>query len=281
MLNREFLESKTNEWLDQASEDLSNRIERLMNGNNLTIEGLSEKVDVSVDEITAVLHGDIDSVSIASIIRLMFAVDVALSAMPITPFGRPNFTTMNTIDFCEDESDEETNDEEVSDVEEDDEQPIENRQQPMFRQPFGSRPDSSPRMTENPYNNLCVDDLKTIICRNLWDTELDIDNASRQDLIDFIMHKEECFAHRREAHDDGRSSNHVSGHNVRLGRMRPTTVQTNGGGLTMVRETTPLGHQAEATNQTNRISNDRDLIEAIIDAAERDPRLAERISRLV
>lgn len=281
MLNREFLESKTNEWLDQASEDLSNRIERLMNSNNLTIEGLSEKVDVSVEEIIAVLHGDIDSVSVASVIRLMFAVDVALSAMPITPFGRPNFTTMNTIDFCEDESDEETNDEEVSADDVEDEEPIEDRHEPTFGERFGSRPDSPARMNENPYNNLCVDDLKTIIFRNLWDTELDIDNASRQDLIDFIMHKEECFARRREEHNDCRNSNHVSGHNVRLGRMRPTTVQTNGGGLTMVRETTPLGHQAEATNQTNRISNDRDLIEAIIDAAERDPRLAERISRLV
>lgn len=281
MLNREFLESKTNEWLDQASEDLSNRIERLMNSNNLTIEGLSEKVDVSVEEIAAVLHGDIDSVSVASVIRLMFAVDVALSAMPITPFGRPNFTSMNTIDFCDDESDEETNDEEVSADDAEDEQPIENRHQPMFRQSFGSRPDSPARMNENPYNNLCVDDLKTIICRNLWDTELDIDHASRQDLIDFIMHKEECFARRRDVHDEGRNSNHVSGHNVQLGRMRPTTIQTNGGGLTMVRETTPLGHQAEAINETNRFSNDRDLIEAIIDAAERDPRLAERISRLV
>ena len=56
-----------------------------------------------------------------------------------------------------------------------------------------------------PYHSMPIEGLKSIIRRNIWDSEIDLNRATRNELIDFILDKERIFAERNNL-DGGLSS---------------------------------------------------------------------------
>ena len=95
-----------------------------------------------------------------------------------------------------------------------------------------------------PYDKLDNEELRQVIRRNLWSSEIDLITATRNDLINFLLHKEEQFAEHRA-----------------------NTVQTN---------TNSQRHEDVSHNVDDKYAP---LIRAMFSAAENDPRLAEQIRK--
>jgi len=54
------------------------------------------------------------------------------------------------------------------------------------------------RAEENPYSNISRGDLVNIVRQNIWDGEIDVDNASQEELAAFVANKERIMRQRAE-----------------------------------------------------------------------------------
>lgn len=271
MLSREQMSRERNRWIEHASSDLKNNIESLMERENMNEEEISNRIGVSVEAIFDVLDGDISQIKVEELAIMFIACNLAFCVTPMrnapiggtmghpmgSPMGERNVVPQGGSRPIEPSPFFDEN--EDSDEDRDEEQDVTDR--PLF---------DGPADEDNPYRNLSIDDLKNIIYRNLWDTELDINHSSRQDLIDFIMEKERRFAQQHES---------------RIGNGRV------GNGTTVaqrpVRGSEPFSRAVAAapTEHVSRVRCGKDgkfdsVIDAILNAAERDPRLAEQLRKI-
>lgn len=120
---------------------------------------------------------------------------------------------------------------------------------------------------ETPYDSMTAEQIKNIIQRNLWASEIDLAHATREELIDFLINKENQFAeqsrHREEPHA--------------AQAPRPAVSRAEQSRL----HAAPRHERVEAHPQ-NEVSEDNPfagLINAMFAAAENDPRLAEQIRK--
>ena len=120
---------------------------------------------------------------------------------------------------------------------------------------------------ETPYDSMTAEQIKNIIQRNLWASEIDLAHATREELIDFLINKENQFAeqsrHREEPHA--------------AQAPRPAVSRAEQSRL----HAAPRHERVEAHPQ-NEASEDNPfagLINAMFAAAEHDPRLAEQIRK--
>ena len=120
---------------------------------------------------------------------------------------------------------------------------------------------------ETPYDSMTAEQIINIIQRNLWASEIDLVHATREELIDFLINKENQFAeqsrHREEPHA--------------AQTPRPAVSRAEQSRL----HAAPRHERVEAHPQ-NEASEDNPfagLINAMFAAAEHDPRLAEQIRK--
>ena len=116
---------------------------------------------------------------------------------------------------------------------------------------------------ETPYDSMTTEQIKNIIQRNLWASEIDLAHATREELIDFLINKENQFAEQ---------SRHRAEH-----PHRPVVSRAEQSRLHAI----PRHERVEAHPQ-NEASEDNPfdgLINAMFAAAEHDPRLAEQIRK--
>lgn len=262
MLSREQMSRERNRWIEHASSDLKNNIESLMERENMNEEEISNRIGVSVEAIFDVLDGDISQIKVEELAIMFIACNLAFCVTPMrnAPIGGPMGNPMGGRDFGPQRGGIPMVDNPFFDEDEDSDEDRDEGQEVSDRPLY-----DGPSDEDNPYRNLSIDDLKNIIYRNLWDTELDISHASRQDLIDFIMEKERRFAQQHER------------------RVGNGTRVTQG----PVRVSEPLA-RAVAAAPTEHVSSVRSgnggkfdsVIDAILNAAERDPRLAEQLRKI-
>ena len=109
---------------------------------------------------------------------------------------------------------------------------------------------------ETPYDSMTDEQIKNIIQRNLWASEIDLVHATREELIDFLINKENQFAEQsrhREAPRAEQSRLHASPRHERV--------------------------EAQAQDEVSEDNPFASLINAMFAAAENDPRLAEQIRK--
>lgn len=204
-MNKEQLSGAAMGWLNAASNDLGTRLRHFMNDTHSDAEDLADVLDLDLDTVEAVVeYGDLSNLSALDLIKLFVVNDLALEIKPISetpigrgmgmpdgriPVGHPFETPREAIP---------QNPNPYSNT-----RPSGYRGQPRdahgrFIARVQRLPEANPTPFETsqntPYDTMSDDALKSIIARNLWDSEIDINSASREELKGFIIDKEKQFA---------------------------------------------------------------------------------------
>ena len=210
-------------WLGMARQDLQNRISTFMNTQNVSVEDLSNVLQISPDEINAILAGD-TNISLETFAKLLIANGLAIAITPVneTPIGsyrgnRHGVDRRGQMPMMPQYG-----------------MPFNGGPQPMMpmggSQPMGAPmfggapaqdPNFEPRAVGNPnqsqtepaqpvrdsrgrfakrpavgspqddpYMRLSVDALKDIITRNNWHYEINLNTATRDEMIALLKEKE-------------------------------------------------------------------------------------------
>ena len=120
---------------------------------------------------------------------------------------------------------------------------------------------------DTPYDSMTAEQIKNIIQRNLWASEIDLAHATREELIDFLINKENQFAEQSRHREAPRAE---QAHRPSVSRAEQSRLHA-----------APHNEQVEARPQGN-VSEENPfagLINAMFAAAENDPRLAEQIRK--
>ena len=120
---------------------------------------------------------------------------------------------------------------------------------------------------ETPYDSMTAEQIKNIIQRNLWASEIDLVHATREELIDFLINKENQFAEQSRHREAPRAEQ----------APRPAVSRAEQTRL----HAAPRNEQVEVRPQGNTAKENpfAGLINAMFAAAENDPRLAEQIRK--
>lgn len=120
---------------------------------------------------------------------------------------------------------------------------------------------------ETPYDSMTAEQIKNIIQRNLWASEIDLAHATREELIDFLINKENQFAEQSRHREASRAEQ----------APRPAVSRAEQTRL----HAAPRNEQVEVRPQGNTAEENpfAGLINAMFAAAENDPRLAEQIRK--
>lgn len=119
-----------------------------------------------------------------------------------------------------------------------------------------------------PYDSMTAEQIKNIIQRNLWASEIDLAHATREELIDFLINKENQFAEQSRHREAPRAE------------QTHRTEQAPRAEWTRL-HAAPRNEQVEVRPQGNTAEENpfAGLINAMFAAAENDPRLAEQIRK--
>ena len=206
-MDREF-ENAAKGWLAQCSADIKSKIENLLNESEGTPEELAEEINVDVEEIYDILDGNIEYISVDTLIRVFMVLGLAVEVKPIeeTPLG--SYDNVNPQVLREPYAEERRTP----------------RPNPFMRQrgeftPNGGMPfpppsfediaphvrreferrhpmphvPTMPRQTDrpsSPFATMSCEEMSNIIHKKLWDSEIDLNSASREELVKFLEDKD-------------------------------------------------------------------------------------------
>jgi predicted XRE-type DNA-binding protein len=165
-INVEAIASKVK---SQMMSDVRSELISLFEKTGVDARVLAENLHISIDEINAVMNQDASSLSLDAFVKLLITTGNALEVKPVPMMGR---TKQNAKRF----------------------------HTPIFPTASCSRPWERPSNIEpmamenrfNPFTDLCGKtraELGAIITNNNWNREINIATASREEMIDFIVSK--------------------------------------------------------------------------------------------
>ena len=209
-MDREF-EFAAKGWLNQYKADIQSKIENFLDENEASPEELAEEINVDVEDIYDILDGNAEDISVDTLIRVFMVLGLAVEIKPIeqtplggyeninphvmrepqreerrapqpNPFTRPNggltgrdftppFPPRNFDDIpphIKEEMDREFE-----------------RRHPIGR-PMPKREETP----SSPFALMGRDELCRIVRKHLWESEIDLDNASKGELIRFLEAKD-------------------------------------------------------------------------------------------
>ena len=305
--NREELRQEAQAWLAQAAGDLSGRFNDFIETERVDPRELAQVLDISEQVLNEILRGDLSHVTAEVLIKLFIANDLAVDIVPVsqTPIGQfgahpspngqmmpppmmprmmppsmmggmpprggfdrkaPRGTTTTTQDPF--------NGHEPFAVDVTTPQPRDAHGRFM---PRNARPTTervvrpanaiAEHREATPYDSMTAEQIKNIIQRNLWASEIDLAHSTREELIDFLINKENQFAEQSRHREEPREE---QPHRPIVSRAEQSRLHA-----------APRHERVEAHPQ-NEASEDNPfagLINAMFAAAEHDPRLAEQIRK--
>ena len=182
-MDREF-ENAAKCWLAQCGTDMKSKIESLLSENDSTPEELAEEINVAEEEIYDILEGDVENISVDTLIRVFMVLGLAVEVKPIeqTPLG--GYDNVNPHVMREPQFERRT--------------PQPNpftRQRGMERNPQMPFPshfahNTEPKRPTSPFAMMGCDELTKIIRKKLWDSEIDLNTASKAELVRFLEEKD-------------------------------------------------------------------------------------------
>lgn len=238
-MDREF-ELAAKGWLAQCSADIKSKIENLLNENDSCPEELADEINVPVEDVYDILDGDASDISVDTLIRVFMVLGLAVEVKPIeqtplggydnvnphvmrepqhferreprferhepqpSPFMRPPMGMPRGMDF----------DNIPPHVREEMDREFE-RRHPMPQLVPAPQRTPMPMREEKPNSPFALmgrDELCRIIRKHLWDSEINVNASSREDLVKFLEGKDKRrkeFAKTEELEIDPRVANFV------------------------------------------------------------------------
>lgn len=231
--SKEELRYDARGWLKQAAKDLNRRIGWLF--DDVNFDELKELLGVNSETLHNILDGKLSGLTAETLIKLFSLNDLALVVVPIDKIQSDGLGLIrNSFDNEDQETDDDEydsddfdDDEDADDFDDDEDEAVE-REPISFYEPHIPQRDERGRFVSRnqhpsngrtieasnansveggitPYHSMPIEGLKSIIRRNIWDSEIDLNRATRNELIDFILDKERIFAERNHL-DGGLSS---------------------------------------------------------------------------
>lgn len=209
-------------FASQVYGDVQHFVEELMDKEDLTVEDLADLFDTSENEINDIINGEFDNVTLATFLLILISSGLTMDIVPIEPptVGRNGrrvpTRSFNDFSFHDNENDDEEDDLEEIDEEDDDIDyksniTSSNKKLDINDMPHWSKQGRDPKTgrflskkkednVENTpkYEHMIKDDLCNIIREHLWDSEIDLENASRIELVTFLNDKDALRKNRKE-----------------------------------------------------------------------------------
>ena len=225
-MDRNF-ELAANGWISQCSADLKGKVEHLLNENDSTPEELAEVINVPVEEIYDILEGESGNISVETLIKVFMTLGLAVEIKPIedTPIGdyrnvnphvmrepRPNPFACphgNLTPHGRGAHPQMPFPGHFAHADEP-HRPMpqfEGINRPMNHQmPFPGHfaHTDEPRRPSSPFALMNRDELVKIIRNKLWDSEIDINNASNRELVRFLEEKDKRM---KEVRNEAKNEN--------------------------------------------------------------------------
>lgn len=254
MMNRNKLLRLANEWTRTAKNDLRNKVRNFMNDMNTTEEELAYALGISEGELDQILHGNCNvSVDTFAKILIGAGLTLDVVPIEATPFRSYDQMPLPPQNFhprmphhmpppmppmppVHDEYDDWDNEEELEDPAPQQRPSYEQRHQRTYvdpRQNTSRRRQEengwhdvdeydddepiveTPQRQESPkFREMSTDKLKEIIENKLWDSEINLQSASRMELIRFLENKDRAFQRvrdRRERRQNEEVNNYREG----------------------------------------------------------------------
>ena len=237
-MNRQILQSASGEWVRQAKNDIRNKIIEFMDEVDTTREELAYALAISEGELAQILEGN-GEITLTTFAKLLIATGNALEIKPIeetplaTEFGAPippaSFGDEHPHHPCRHHHHDghmcrrpgampppprhfDDFERIVIDGPDDDDFGIGDEEpqpapvmQPRGRdgrfRPWPRQPQPEPEAPRSPFADMEREQLVEIIQNKLWDTEIDVDNVSREQLVHFLEDKDKRMVELREARD--------------------------------------------------------------------------------
>lgn len=217
-------------FASQVYGDVQHFVEELMDKENLTENDIANLFDTSEDEIIDIINGEFNNVTLATFLLILIASGLTMDIVPIEPpmqgrNGRrvpprsfDDFSFHNDDDDDDDDYDADEKIDEIDDKEDDLEDydyrsdiTSTNKKPDLNDMPHWTKQGRDPKTgrflskknednAENTpkYEHMIKDDLCNIIREHLWDSEIDLENASRTELIAFLNDKDVLRKNRKE-----------------------------------------------------------------------------------
>lgn len=220
-MDREF-EFAAKGWLAQYKADIKSKVENLLDENDACPEELAEEINVDVEEIYDILDGNAENISVETLIRVFMVLGLAVEIKPIeqtplggydnvnphvmrepqpqpNPFARPKgdlggrdftppFPPRGFDNIPKNEMDEMEREFE--------------RRHPMPPIPPMGRP--MPKREEQPSSPFALmsrEELCRIVRKHLWESEIDLDAASKVQLVRFLEAKDKRMKEFKKGED--------------------------------------------------------------------------------
>ena len=287
--NREELLRVSEQYASRIGAIISNAVNGIMRRGSLTADNISGLLNINPAEIQELLHGNVGVLSLSSLSKLLVLTGQSLDIKQVAAQNRPQSHKAVGFDggvmlgeqpqiqrpqagigpFMGNPNPPRTN--EHSGPARDARGRFVRRsarpQQQQEPQPMmADMPGAAPRVV-NRLTRMSNEELINIIEANMWDGEIDLDNASREQMIGFIMAKERIMADsaraQRQRHADANEANE---------QQAPAFAGTTAGDVKDTNEHTASERVLESLINT---------ISGVIEEAKKNPEIMSVISRLV
>ena len=195
MVNRDDLQRQASEWTRIAKDDIRHKVLQYMEDERLTSREFAYRLGLSEGEVQQIINGN-GEISITTFAKILIASGFAVEIKPIeeTPLGnydnvpeegmfrrpipRPDY------DFNDDEDDEDY-DEEDEEYDEEHRNCVRHHCQHHHHHHMHE----PHRRNVSPFENKTREELVKIIERHLWDSEINVEDALKEELVEFLNDK--------------------------------------------------------------------------------------------
>lgn len=203
-MNRNELIYAANGWLEQAKQDINGKINKLMDDMDVTVGELASAIAVDKDELSDILYNDDFELTMDTFVKVLIASDHILEIKPIseTPMANgfnhmpppPPQGFFDRIQRMEaPQAPQRTAPQEEVRHETHAAQPRDSRGRFMSRNPQHTNTEAQSEVsdTNTPnFRGMDKNELVDIIENKLWDSEIDTNASSKEDLVDFLENKD-------------------------------------------------------------------------------------------
>ena len=200
-MDREF-EFTAKGWLKEYKADIQSKIENLLDESEASPEELAEEINVDVEEIYDILDGNAENISVDTLIRVFMVLGLAVEIKPIeqTPLG--GYDNVNPHVMREPQPNpfarpkcgrdfippfpprfEDIPENEMEEIEREFE-----RRHPI--PPMGRPMPKREEQPSSPFALMSREELCRIVRKHLWESEIDLDAASKVQLVRFLEAKD-------------------------------------------------------------------------------------------
>jgi hypothetical protein len=180
-----------NEFIEMASADIRAKLVEVMENTDLDADEIADALDIDEEEVEAILEGE-GVVTLDAFAKILIATNHCVVVKQLPP---------EAMEDDEDEDDEDLEDED-DDIEDEDDEPAcpEEFEELFHEHRHGAKLPPSP-----PFSSMKREQLERIIKSKLWDTEIDMDHSSREELVLFLNNKDKRLREMLEKKESAKS----------------------------------------------------------------------------